>query len=106
MLDPALAAQFAPVYTNYLKELYACRTAKGRKHTSSLTGEELEKLMKEHFAQSRRTLDVREKYYHEFRKILSPKQIAKVYKIEKNNAAKLKKELDGRKGEKKRRRTG
>lgn len=42
-----------------------------------LTDAEIEKQIKDQFAQSRKILDIREKYYNEFRKILSPKQIAK-----------------------------
>ena len=62
-----------------------------------LTDAEVEQQIKGRFAQSRRILDVREKYYNEFRKILSPKQIMKIYQTEQNNADKLKKEFDRRK---------
>ena len=57
----------------------------------------MEQQIKGRFAQSRKILDVREKYYDEFRKILSPKQIMKIYRTEQNNANKLKKEFDRRK---------
>ena len=59
-----------------------------------LTDAEVEQQIKGRFAQSRKILDVREKYYDEFRKILSPKQIMKIYRTEQNNAHKLKKEFD------------
>ena len=62
-----------------------------------LTDAEVEQQIKGRFVQSRRILDVREKYYNEFRKILSPKQIMKIYQTEQNNADKLKKEFDRRK---------
>ena len=84
MLDDAAAARFVPVYQNYLKE-------------PVLTDAEVERQIKGRFAQSRKILDVREKYYDEFRKILSPKQIMKIYRTEQNNADKLKKEFDRRK---------
>ena len=45
-------------------------------------------------------LDVREKYYNEFSKILSQKQILKIYQQEKMNANKFRKEFDRRKGQK------
>ena len=112
MLDDAAAARFVPVYQNYLKELRECRMM-NRRHPSSgqgteqkgmkpqpkpvLTDAEVERQIKGRFAQSRRILDVREKYYNEFRKILSPKQIMKIYQTEQNNADKLKKEFDRRK---------
>lgn len=65
-----------------------------------LTDAEIEKQIKDQFAQSRKILDIREKYYNEFRKILSPKQIAKIYQTEKSNANKFRKEFDRRKGQK------
>ena len=61
---------------------------------------EIEKQIKDQFAQSRKILVVREKYYNEFRKILSPKQIMKIYQTEKSNANKFRKEFDRRKGQK------
>ena len=50
--------------------------------------------------QSRKMLDIREKYYNEFSKILSQKQILKIYQQEKMNANKFRKEFDRRKGQK------
>ena len=81
MLDDAAAARFVPVYQNYLKELRECRMM-NRRHPSSgqgteqkgmkpqpkpvLTDAEVERQIKGRFAQSRKILDVREKYYDEF----------------------------------------
>ena len=112
VLNTRLSARFVPVYQNYLKELRECRMM-NRRHPSSgqgteqkgmkpqpkpvLTDAEVERQIKGRFAQSRKILDVREKYYDEFRKILSPKQIMKIYRTEQNNADKLKKEFDRRK---------
>lgn len=114
MLDDATAAKFTPVYEKYLKELRECRMmnrktdrpkpAEGveKKDASkpSLTDAEVEKMIKDQFTQSRKMLDLREKYYNEFRKILSPKQIMKIYQMEKSNADKFKKEFNKRKGQK------
>ena len=108
MLDDAATAKFVPVYQNYLKELRECRMMNRAKQRAEgtgvkpepkplLTDAEVEQQIKGRFAQSRRILDVREKYYNEFRKILSPKQIMKIYQTEQNNADKLKKEFDRRK---------
>ncbi|MBV3636545.1 hypothetical protein [Bacteroides cellulosilyticus] len=112
MLDDATAAKFTPVYEKYLKDLSECRMMNRRERprnnnaeaTSAtkpvLTDAEIEKQIKDQFAQSRKILDIREKYYNEFRKILSPKQIAKIYQTEKSNANKFRKEFDRRKGQK------
>ena len=109
MLDDATAAKFTPVYENYLKELRECRmmdhkartenggNAKGGQAQNAVrTDAEIEKQIKAKFAQSRKILDVREKYYNEFRKILTPKQIQKIYQAEMNNANKFRKEFDRR----------
>lgn len=89
MLDDATAAKFTPVYEKYLKDLSECRMMNRRERPRNnnaeatpatkpvLTDAEIEKQIKDQFAQSRKILDIREKYYNEFRKILSPKQIAK-----------------------------
>nr|WP_308757597.1 hypothetical protein [uncultured Bacteroides sp.] len=112
MLDDATAAKFTPVYENYLKELRECRMMNRRDRMKNnnaetkqtpkpvLTDKEIEKQIKDQFAQSRKILDIREKYYNEFSKILSPKQIMKIYQTEKSNANKFRKEFDRRKGHK------
>ena len=109
MLDDAVTVKFVPVYQNYLKELRECRLMNRKQSLSRkgtgvkpepkplLTDAEVEQQIKGRFAQSRKILDIREKYYDEFRKILSPKQIMKIYQTEQNNAHKLKKEFDRRK---------
>ena len=112
MLDDCTAAKFTPVYEKYLKDLSECRMMNRRERPRNnnaeatpatkpvLTDAEIEKQIKDQFAQSRKILDIREKYYNEFRKILSPKQIAKIYQTEKSNANKFRKEFDRRKGQK------
>ena len=116
MLDDATAAKFTPVYEKYLKELRECRMMNRKPRTEkaqgteteakkegqrpSMTDAEIATMLKNQFAQSRKMLDVREKYYNEFSKILSQKQIMKIYQQEKSNANKFKKEFDRRKGQK------
>ena len=99
-LDDAETAKFKPVYTKYMEEMRAVRNMNPRAPRSTLTDAEVEQVIKARFAQSRKMLDIREKYYNEFRKILSPKQIAKIYQTEKSNANKFRKEFDRRKGQK------
>ena len=116
MLDDATAAKFTPVYEKYLKELRECRmmTHKARtektkaqgtdanvkKERPSMTDDEIATMLRNQFTQSRKMLDIREKYYNEFCKILSQKQILKIYQQEKMNANKFRKEFDRRKGQK------
>ena len=114
MLDDATAAKFTPVYEKYLKELRECRMmnhkprtekanatdANAKKERPAMTDDEIATMLRNQFTQSRKMLDVREKYYNEFSKILSQKQILKIYQQEKMNANKFKKEFDRRKGQK------
>lgn len=65
-----------------------------------MTDDQIATMLRNQFTQSRKMLDVREKYYNEFSKILSQKQILKIYQQEKMNANKFKKEFDRRKGQK------
>jgi len=71
-----------------------------KKERPSMTDDEIATMLRNQFTQSRKMLDVREKYYNEFSKILSQKQILKIYQQEKMNANKFKKEFDRRKGQK------
>lgn len=116
MLDDATAAKFTPVYEKYLKELRECRmmnhkqraekaqgtSATDKKDASRpvMTDEQIATMLRNQFAQSRKMLDIREKYYNEFSKILSQKQIMKIYQQEKSNMNKFRKEFDRRKGQK------
>ena len=115
MLDDATAAKFTPIYQKYVKELRECRMMNNKprvkKDTTqgaevnktpkpAMTDADIAKMLKGQFAQSRKMLDIREKYYNEFSKILSQKQILKLYQQEKSNANKFKKEFDRRKGQK------
>ena len=117
MLDDATAAKFTPIYEKYLKER-ECRmmnfkprarkdAAQGTEANTAketpkpvMTDAEIAKMLKDQFAQSRKMLDIREKYYNEFSKILSQKQIMKIYQQEKSNMNKFRKEFDRRKGQK------
>jgi hypothetical protein len=65
-----------------------------------MTDDEIATMLRNQFTQSRKMLDIREKYYNEFSKILSQKQILKIYQQEKMNANKFRKEFDRRKGQK------
>ena len=62
---------------------------------------EVDKMMRERFAQSRKMLDIREKYYDEFRKFLAPKQVQKIFDQGQMNRGKFKKEMNRRAGMKK-----
>jgi hypothetical protein len=62
------------------------------------TDAEVEKMIKKRFAQSRKMLDIREKYYDKFRKFLSPKQIQKVYEMDMKDTRRFHNEMNRRAG--------
>lgn len=96
-LDDKTAMKFTEVYMKYMKELDDVRkefapdfrmrgkVEKGKDGADvkmkmqAPTDEEVDKMMRDRFKQSRKMLDIREKYYNEFCKFLSPKQVQKVY---------------------------
>ena len=117
MLDDATAAKFTPMYEKYLKEVRECRMMNHKPRVKkdapqgtdangaapqkpAMTDADIAQQIKGQFTQSRKMLDIREKYYNDFSKILSQKQIMKIYQMERSCADKFKKEFERRKGHK------
>ena len=106
-LDDKTAAKFTDVYRKYMMEMDKVRKEymperpkvkpeDGKPHMP--TDAEVDKMMRDRFKQSRKMLDIREKYYDEFRKFLSPKQVQKVYDNGQMNRGKFHKEMNRRAG--------
>ena len=87
MLDDQTEAKFITLYTQYLKDLMACRdqyreeAPKGKevRKPRELTDADIEKRIEDRFAQQRQLLDIREGYYKDFKKMLTPKQLQKIF---------------------------
>ena len=107
-LDDKTAAKFTDVYKKYMMELNDLRKKnmpkkpdmkpEDGKAPAMPTDAEVDKMMRNRFKQSRETLDIREKYYNEFRKFLSPKQVQKIYDQGQMNQGKFFKEMNRRAG--------
>ena len=112
-LDDKTAAKFKDVYAKYMKEMNDLRKEgmdfrmRGRIQKGDTlakmkmqmpTDAEVDKMMRDRFKQSRKMLDIREKYYDEFRKFLSPKQVQKVYDEGMMNRGKFHQEMNRRAG--------
>ncbi|MBQ3609699.1 MAG: hypothetical protein IJA03_06635 [Bacteroidaceae bacterium] len=116
-LDDKTAAKFTEVYKKYMTALndvrkefplygYKGMKAKAEKGEDGQmkarvvmpTDAEVDKMMRDRFKQSRKMLDIREKYYDEFRKFLSPKQVQKIYDQGQMNHGKFHKEMNRRAG--------
>ena len=110
-LDDKTAAKFKDVYKKYMKEMDDLRKeimpkrlevkSEEGKTFQIPTDEQVDKMMRYRFKQSRKMLDIREKYYDEFRKFLSPKQVEMVYNQGMMNQGKFHKEMNRRAGMKK-----
>ena len=115
-LDDKTAAKFTDVYKKYMKELDDVRKEffrefmknsgmeKGKdgdkvnRRMQPPTDAEVDKMMRYRFKQSRKMIDIREKYYDELRKFLSPKQVQKVYDQGQMNPSRFHKEMNRREG--------
>jgi hypothetical protein len=103
-LDDKTSAKFMEVYKKYMAEMndlrkeYMPKRPEPGKAPTMPTDAEVDKMMRDRFKQSRKMLDIREKYYDEFRKFLSPKQVQKVYDKGMMNHGKFHQEMNRRAG--------
>lgn len=92
--DDATSKKFIETYGNCQKEIWNLGPRRGAK-SKSLTDSETDQAMKERFSHSRKILEIREKYYNEYSKFLTPKQIQRVYESEKKMMDRLSKHKRG-----------
>lgn len=92
------SARFTVIYQQYCKEMQTARQKHARinpgkkkngEGKSQLTDEQVKKNIENSFALSQSILDIRRKYYKEYLKILSPRQIERLYELEKKDGEKL-----------------
>lgn len=85
-LDQATFNEFKPVYIKYEKEISAIdfrNLARLMKvDTDSLSAEEADQMIVNQMEAAKKMISIREKYYKEFRKVISPQQIIKLYQTE------------------------
>lgn len=82
--------RFVETYENYKKELWQtvpkCRKKNSR---NSETEEQAAEKMRKRFERSQKVLDIRNKYYQEFSKFLTQKQIEQMYEKERKMMKRL-----------------
>lgn len=110
VLDDKTAEKFKTTYMDYMKEMHQLwqkdfpmnggkdKEGDKMKKKKDLSDAEVEKMIEDRFEQSRKMLDIREKYYKEFKKFLTPKQIQKMYDKEMGDAGRFHNELNRRAG--------
>ena len=89
--DDATTQRFVETFCACQQEVWAL----GPRHKAeSTTEEEAEQAIKERFERSRAILDLREKYYEEYSKVLTQKQIQRVYEMEHQSMDRLNRHRD------------
>jgi len=85
-LDQATFSQFRPIFLKYEREKtridFKNKVRLMKVNADSLSYEEADQLISNQFKKAKRLVFIREKYYQEFRKILTPQQLIKLYQTE------------------------
>ncbi|MFD2512478.1 Spy/CpxP family protein refolding chaperone [Pontibacter locisalis] len=102
-LDEAQMKELSPIYKRYEAELNSLRTAgQGRllqTNPDSLSAEEADKIISSHLDNAIKMGTIRKKYYPEFRAVLSPQQVMRLYQSEAKLRRRVMMELRRRFGE-------
>lgn len=97
-LDDKTSQKFIEAFCNCRKEMAATRPARPSKKRTEMTDAEVDKQIKANFQQGRKLLDIREKYYAAYSKFLTPKQIQRVYELERQDKERFEQRLHQQKG--------
>jgi hypothetical protein len=99
-LDEATFNRFSPVYLRYEQEVTSIDFRKmGRLmkvDADSLSTSDADELIVNQLTAAKQLVQIREKYYHEFRKVIAPQQIIKLYQTEAELRKKVIQELKRR----------
>lgn len=100
-LDQTTFKAFKPVYLAYEQEVADADLTKLARlikiDVDSLNEQEADKMIRNQLETARKLIDLREKYYYQFRKMLTPKQIIRIYQTEAEIRRKVMQELRARK---------
>ena len=94
-LDDATSQKFIETYSAYQKEVWSLCPQGKRKKKADMTDAETEKAIKDQFDHSQKILTLRQEYYKKYSKFLTPKQIQRVYELEKQSMNRLSKRGKG-----------
>lgn len=91
--------RFVETYENYKKELWQTAPKRSKnKRSQSTTEEQAAENMRQRFERSQKVLDIRNKYYQEFSKFLTQKQIEQMYEKERKMMKRLSERRKGKHG--------
>jgi len=96
-LDQAVMQRLRPIYIEYEKEISGINTNNQKRmmsaNTDTLTAQEAERLVMVQLKNAKSLIDIREKYYHKFKTVLTPQQIVRLYQTEAQIRQKVTQEL-------------
>ncbi len=99
-LDEATFVQFRPIYLKYEREIsgidFRNLARLMRVDTDSLSAVEADRLIVNQLESARELILIREKYYKEFKTVITPQQIIKLYQTEAELRKKVMQELKRR----------
>ena len=87
--DDETTAKFVDTYSHCQKEIWALAPLKKGVRGAAKTDTETEAAIESRFERSQKLLDIRKKYYKEYSEFLTPKQIQRVYSLEKSMMGRL-----------------
>ena len=87
--DDETTAKFVDTYSRCQKEIWALAPLKKGVRGAAKTDTETEAAIESRFERSQKLLDIRKKYYKEYSEFLTPKQIQRVYSLEKSMMGRL-----------------
>ena len=80
-MDDTTTKQFVETFCQFQKDIWALGP-RPKRDSSHLSDKEAEQAMNERFTHSQKILDLRKRYYLKYSKFLTPKQIERVYELE------------------------
>lgn len=80
-MDDTTTKQFVETFCQFQKDIWALGP-RPKRDASHLSDKEAEQAMNERFTHSQKILDLRKRYYLKYSKFLTPKQIERVYELE------------------------
>lgn len=87
--DDETTAKFVDTYSRCQKEIWTLVPLKKGVRGTAKTDTETEEAIESRFERSQKLLDIRKKYYKEYSEFLTPKQIQRVYSLEKSMMGRL-----------------
>lgn len=93
------AEELKPLYIEFMKEMRP-KSLKINRKTELLSDEEITQMLENKLAHAKNMALTREKYYHLFKKILTPRQIMTMYDTEREIMRKVSMEIRSRAGKK------